>query len=772
MARAFLPTVVALAVVAAGIAAGGGTALAAKATPCPAGFFGVAEATATPSGTPITRIVVDAGGVAVPDACPEPAAVTITARKKATLLRATWASCPGFPDKVTLKAKIAAPGCSALSGVLVGKKAKPKRTKLRATRLDAAGLVGTLHDPAVARRMADENLPPLIRAAAEVYNPELVALIALGPAALDQILPEFERAAIFSDDTALSLLAYALERIGDPRAVPVLVDWLESHLFTALPWATDFATHTIKVLDGQSDLHTTSYAYLVDDKLDAIAQARAGEAAAAASTNMGAAPRAAITAAQNQCAKTITVTGINASGQQESIAIGYNTVFFDLDQQIDLETDPAKRTALGKQRDLLRETDDSFFDASDYRATGDVSVQSNCGGSVTERLLNEVAARKGIPLTLGLGNATGGKVDGADVSGADVIRDIARKFGGEVELEAIDPLTVIAQERPSGKSAHVEIPISDGADAVTVFSKDNQGRPRLHTVQKQFSALNPFAPIQRRYNFRPFYEDGQTSPKFYRIDPSRIVSIAVDSSACPCDFAYGGVIPVAFTEPAEPETAERVITVAGTVGDAEAASGNLRVNGSPQAITVGGGAFSSQVVLTSGDNTLRVAVDGADGRRGCAERTVRSTTPKTTLSATLTWNLAGADVDLYVTQPDGETAWYSARSTSIGGRLDVDNTSGHGPENYFLSSEEGDTIAPGAYAIRVHYYNDLEDGDETPTRPVEWRVVVILNEGTPQEQRRFHRGTLAVANGGNASPGNAGPDWADVATVTLPAPTP
>lgn len=758
------------------LAAVGAGAAAAAPTPCPTGFFGIDGGGVTGLGTALTRITLDAAGVAVLDACPEPAAVTIKARKKATLLRATWASCPGFPDKVTLKARIAAPACSTLSGVLVARKAKPKRTKLRATRLDAAGLVGTLHDPAVARRMIDENLPALIRAAAEVYNPELVALIALGPAALDQILPAFERAAIFSDDTALSLLAYALERIGDPRAIPVLLDWLESHLFTALPWASEFVTHTIKVLDGQTDLHTTSYAYLIDDKLDAIAQARAGEAAGAAtlvaatSTNVAATPRAAVSAAQNQCAKTVTVTGINASGQQESIAIGYNAVFFDLDQQIDLETDPAKRTALTKQRDLLRESDDSFFNASDYRATGDVSVQSNCGGSVTERLLNEVAARKGIPLTLGLGNATGGKVDGVDVSGADVIRDIARKFGGEVELEAIDPLTVIAQERPSGKSAHVEIPISDGADSVTVFSKDNQGRPRLHTVQKQFSTLNPFAPIQRRYNFRPFYEDGQTSPKFYRIDPSRIVSIVVDSSACPCDFAYGGVIPVAFTEPADPETDERVITVAGTVGDADAASGNLRVNGSPQAIAVGGGAFSSQVVLTSGDNTLRVAIDGADGRRGCAERMVRSTTPRTTISATLTWNLAGADVDLYVGQPDGETAWYSARTTTIGGRLDVDNTSGHGPENYFLSSEEGDMILPGAYVVRVHYFGDHEDGEETPTRPVEWRVVVILNEGTPQERRTFHRGTLSVANGGNSSPGGSGPDWATVTEVTLPAP--
>ena len=44
--------------------------------------------------------------------------------------------------------------------------------------------------------------------------------------------------------------------------------------------------------------------------------------------------------------------------------------------------------------------------------------------------------------------------------------------------------------------------------------------------------------------------------------------------------------------------------------------GTLRVNGSLQGLTLGGDGFSSQVVLRSGDNTVRVAVDGPFGRRG------------------------------------------------------------------------------------------------------------------------------------------------------------
>lgn len=238
----------------------------------------------------------------------------------------------------------------------------------------------------------------------------------------------------------------------------------------------------------------------------------------------------------------------------------------------------------------------------------------------------------------------------------------------------MDPLTVIAHERPGGKSMHVEIPLSVSGDSAVVYSKDNQGLERLHTVSTGgvVDFLDFFGPVQQRYNFRPFYDDGQTTAKFYKLDPSRIVSITIDSSACPCEFGFGGVIPVAITEPSEATTSERIITVAGTVGE-PVTSANLRVNNSLQSLVLNGNAFSTQAVLRAGENRLRVAVDAPDDRRGCAERTIRSETQRTTISATLTWNLADVDVDLYVTQPDGETAWYSNRDTAIGGRLDVEH---------------------------------------------------------------------------------------------------
>ena len=99
---------------------------------------------------------------------------------------------------------------------------------------------------------------------------------------------------------------------------------------------------------------------------------------------------------------------------------------------------------------------------------------------------------------------------------------------------------------------------------------------------------------------------------------------------------------------------------------------------------------------------------------------------------TLTWNLPASDVDLYVTQPDGETSWFSNKTTAIGGRLDVDNARDFGPENYFLSSEQGNKILPRVYTIRVHYYRDRQKTDQQPARVVGWRVVILVS-GQPDE---------------------------------------
>src|SRR5213594_3812243 len=301
-----------------------------KPAPCPAGTFAVKGS------APVTaRVVFTSAQVWLLDLCDEPAAANLKAQRKVTNLSALWRSCSGVPGQLALKAKIRAPACAAMTGANKAKQSKPRRQTIVASRLAPGDVAAVLSDVATQARMSNENFPKLIRGGAEPYNPELAALIAQGPAAVDGVLDAFRQPAALVDDMPLCLLAYALERIGDPRAVPVLADWLQQNLFGPFIWATDFVTHTIKVLDGQGGLNTDSYSYLIDDKLDALMQAHAGQAAAATARARAFVPLAAPPPDKNNCAKTITVTGINAKGQQETVKLGYTSVFYDIQEQID-----------------------------------------------------------------------------------------------------------------------------------------------------------------------------------------------------------------------------------------------------------------------------------------------------------------------------------------------------------------------------------------------------------------------------------------------------
>jgi uncharacterized protein YfaP (DUF2135 family) len=750
------------------LGAGSSPAAASKraAVPCPDGLFLIQGNSPISPGAAPPTLTLRGGHVSLSSGCTTAMPAQVKAHRRATVVSAGWPSCTGLVGPVLLKARIASPACGTLVGRLILRKTKPKKRQFSATRQSPAALIATLSDVDTQVRMLAENSPSLIRGAAEAYNPEVTELIAEGPGDVDAILERFQPPAGLPDDIPLSLFAYALERIGDPRAVPVLADWLDQNLFATTLWATDFVTHTIKVLAHQPGLNTATYTYLIDEKLDTIAAARAGASGLTAAARHAAIEPATVAPNpdHNKCEKTIIVTGINAAGQQQSLTFNFATLRLDLQEQIDaLPTDDPRRAQLMKNQEDYRAIDKKNYDGTGYDPIpgDDVSVGSNCGGSVAERLLNAVAAQKGLPVRLGTGGAS-----------ADNIRDIARTFGSEVGIGALDPLTVVAHERASGSVAHVEIPLSVDGSNVVVYSKDNYGIPRLHTVNTGLSgsAANFWGPVQNAYNFRPFLSvaEDATTPKFYRIDPTRITSIVVDSSACPCDAGATGPIAVAITQPTETTTDQRVITVAGTVDDPSITSGTLRVNQSPQGVTVSAGTFSSQVVLSSGDNTIKFIADAYDGRRGCTETTIHSTTPRTTILVTLTWTINDADLDLYVTQPDGETAWYANKVTSIGGQLDVDNTQGFGPENYLLSSEAGNTVLPGTYAVAVHYYSDHLRTADTPTRIATWRVVTIVNEGSPGETRAFASGSLGVDNASNATPGGTGPDWATVGQVTIP----
>src|SRR5438105_2824267 len=306
------------------------------AVPCPDGLFLVQGASPIGSvGAPPT-VTIRTGQISISSGCTTAVPVRQKARRAATVVTARWPSCDGLSGVVVLSAKTRSPACDTLAGQVVVKKAKPKKRKFTATRQGPAALISTLADVDTQARMLGENSPYLIRGAAEAYNPEVTELIAEGPDAIDAILAAFQPPAGFLDDIPLSLLAYVLERIGDPRPVPVLADWLDANLFATTLHATDFVTHTIKVLDHQGGLNTTTYIYLVDEKLDTIAAARAAGNGATARFAALVEP-AAVTPNpdHNKCEKTVFVTGINQAGQQQTLKFNFGTLKLDLQPQID-----------------------------------------------------------------------------------------------------------------------------------------------------------------------------------------------------------------------------------------------------------------------------------------------------------------------------------------------------------------------------------------------------------------------------------------------------
>lgn len=71
----------------------------------------------------------------------------------------------------------------------------------------------------------------------------------------------------------------------------------------------------------------------------------------------------------------------------------------------------------------------------------------------------------------------------------------------------------------------------------------------------------------------------------------------------------------------------------------------------------------------------------------------------------LNWDTDDTDVDLWVTEPNGEKCMYSYPLTQNGGRISNDFTDGYGPEEYMIHAAKH-----GTYRIQAHYY-----GDHRPT---------------------------------------------------------
>jgi len=76
----------------------------------------------------------------------------------------------------------------------------------------------------------------------------------------------------------------------------------------------------------------------------------------------------------------------------------------------------------------------------------------------------------------------------------------------------------------------------------------------------------------------------------------------------------------------------------------------------------------------------------------------------------LNWNKPDTDIDLWVTDPNGEKCYYSNNRTGNGGRISNDFTDGFGPEQFLLKK-----AVKGQYKIETNFFNEDQFTISGPT---------------------------------------------------------
>lgn len=111
----------------------------------------------------------------------------------------------------------------------------------------------------------------------------------------------------------------------------------------------------------------------------------------------------------------------------------------------------------------------------------------------------------------------------------------------------------------------------------------------------------------------------------------------------------------------------------------------------------------------------------------------------TPLEISLLWqDAAGVDLDIYVTEPSGETINYENMTSNTGGRLDWDNQC-YGYENGRTENVSWASPPSGTYRIEVDYYDKCSASAKSP---INFKINITKNghtssyEGTVRDQQK------------------------------------
>lgn len=113
---------------------------------------------------------------------------------------------------------------------------------------------------------------------------------------------------------------------------------------------------------------------------------------------------------------------------------------------------------------------------------------------------------------------------------------------------------------------------------------------------------------------------------------------------------------------------------------------------------------------------------------GFMDRRLRGNLPLA-LRAVLSWDSDNSDMDLWVTDPNGEKAYYGNRLTYQGGRMSNDFTGGYGPEEFALRDAK-----PGTYRVEANFFGDRQ---QLVTGATTLQLRLSTGFGTARQQDRM-----------------------------------
>ncbi len=160
----------------------------------------------------------------------------------------------------------------------------------------------------------------------------------------------------------------------------------------------------------------------------------------------------------------------------------------------------------------------------------------------------------------------------------------------------------------------------------------------------------------------------------------------------------------------------------------------LIVNGLDMPLPADGDTFARPFIFGRGSNSVEVR-QGAN-RHAVQFYEARANVTPTRLRVLLSWDTDNTDLDLHVVTPDGEHIYYGNRTAASGAALDIDVTTGFGPEIISAPAPKN-----GTYLVYVNYYGsgygsgsgsgDDRNADEHLTTA---KVSIVNRAGTPDEK--------------------------------------